>query len=85
MRTIVGTLVGRLQASDIERTRHKPPANLAAYECVLKGNALTWDDPEGGAEATRLFEQAIALDPDYGLAHALLAVRALRRVVRRSG
>ena len=73
VRTIVGTLVGRVQASDAERARRKPPANLAAYECVLEGNALAWSDPGGAAQATRLFEQAIALDPGYGFAHALLA------------
>ncbi len=73
VRTIVSTLVGRMQASDVERLRRKPPASLAAYECVLRGNALPWDDPEGLAEATRLFEQAIEIDPDYGFAHALLA------------
>ena len=73
VRTIVSTLVGRVQACDAERARRKPPASLAAYECVLQGNALPWDEPEGCAKATRLFEQAIALDPDYGLAHALLA------------
>ena len=74
VRTIVGTLVGRVQASDHERIRRKPPASLAAYECVLKGNALSWDDPEGAAEATRLFERAIEIDPGYGFAHALLAI-----------
>lgn len=73
VRTIVGTLVGRVQASDAERARRKPPASLEAYECVLKGNALPWDDPAAAAEAALLFEQAIALDPDYGFAHALLA------------
>ncbi|MDR7098423.1 TolB-like protein/tetratricopeptide (TPR) repeat protein [Lysobacter niabensis] len=71
--TIVATLVGRVQARDAERARRKPPSSLAAYECVLRGNALPWAEPEGRAEATRLFEQAIALDPDYGFAHALLA------------
>jgi TolB-like protein/tetratricopeptide (TPR) repeat protein len=73
VQTIVSTLVGRVQASDFERVRRKPPASLAAYECALKGNALSWDDPEGAAEAARLFEQAIEVDPDYGFAHALLA------------
>jgi TolB-like protein len=73
VRTIVGTLVGRVQVSDVERALRKPPTSLAAYECVLKGNAQSWDDPEGAAEARRLFEQAIAIDPGYGMAHALLA------------
>ncbi len=73
VRTIVSTLVGRVQASDTERARRKPPASLEAYECVLKGNALPWDDAAGAAEAARLFSKAIEIDPGYGLAHALLA------------
>jgi TolB-like protein len=73
VQTIVSTLVGRVQASDFERVRRKPPASLAAYECVLKGNALPWDDPGGAAEAARLFEKAIEIDPGYGPPHALLA------------
>ena len=74
VRTIVSTLVGRLQASDAERSRRKPPSSLAAYECVLQGNALPWENPGAAAEATRLFEKAIEIDPGYGFAHALLAV-----------
>jgi adenylate cyclase len=73
VRTVVSTLVGRVQVSDVERARRKPPASLAAYECLLKGNALSWDDPDDAAEAIRLFEKAIEIDPGYGLAHALLA------------
>src|SRR5262249_10865845 len=57
VRTIVSTLVGRVQAADVERARRKPPASLAAYECVVRGNALPWDDVEGAAEAVRLFEK----------------------------
>ena len=72
VQTLVGTLVGRVQASVNERARRKPPASLAAYECVLKCNSLSWDDPAGMAEATRLVEKAIELDPEYAIAHALL-------------
>jgi TolB-like protein/DNA-binding winged helix-turn-helix (wHTH) protein len=68
---IVSTLVGRVHVSDAERARRKPAASLEAYECVL--NALTWENPQGLAEATRLFEKAIAIDPGYGHPHALLA------------
>lgn len=71
---IVSTLVGRVQVTDTDRARRKPPASLEAYECVLKGNALPWDDAAGAAEATRLFEKAIEIDPGYGMAHALLAI-----------
>ncbi|MGC1522978.1 MAG: winged helix-turn-helix domain-containing protein [Steroidobacteraceae bacterium] len=73
VQTIVSTLVGRLEASDTERARRKPPLSLAAYECVLKANSLSWDDPEGETEAARLVEKAIELDPGYALAHAVLA------------
>lgn len=73
VQTIVSTLVGRVQASDAERSRRKPPASLAAYECVLQGNALSWDEPAGAAAAAMLFEQAIKIDPAYAIAHALLA------------
>ena len=71
---IVSTLVGRVQVSDVERTRRKPPASLDAYECVLKGNAQPWDEAEGFAEAVRLFEKAVELDPTYGMAHGMMAM-----------
>lgn len=70
---IVSTLVGRVQVTDVERARRKSPASLDAYECVVRGNALPWDDPAGEAEAIRLFEKAIEIDPGYAMAHALLA------------
>lgn len=79
VQTIVSTLVGRVQESDTDRARRKPPVSLAAYDCVLKGNALSWDDPAGLAKAARLFAKAIELDPGYAFAHALLAVMCCRR------
>lgn len=72
VQTIASTLVGRVQMTDAERARRKPTSSLEAYECVQRGNALPWDVPESAAEAARLFEQAIALDPGYAMAHALL-------------
>ncbi len=78
VRTIVSTLVGRVQAASAERARRKPPASLAAYECVLQGNALPWNDAAGEAEATRLFAKAIEIDPGYGFAHAMLAIMHYR-------
>ena len=55
VQTIVSTLVGRVQVSDVERARRKPPSSLAAYEYVLKANALPWDDPKwrSGGDTTR--------------------------------
>jgi TolB-like protein len=79
VQTLVSTLVGRVQVSVNERSRRKPPASLAAYECVLKCNALSWDDPAGAAEATRLVEKAIELDPEYAMAHSLLSALSFSR------
>ncbi|MCM2310945.1 MAG: TIR domain-containing protein [Steroidobacteraceae bacterium] len=76
---IVSTLVGRVQVSDVERARRKPPTSLDAYECVLNGNAMPWDDPEGFVAATRLFERAIELDPGYGMAYGMLAMMRLSK------
>jgi uncharacterized protein (DUF924 family)/serine/threonine protein kinase/Tfp pilus assembly protein PilF len=70
---IVSTLVGRVQVTDTDRARRKRPSSLEAYECVLRGNALPWDDPASAAEATLLFEKAIQIDPGYGMAYGLLA------------
>ena len=79
VRTIVGTLAGRVQAASVERINRRPTSSLAAYECVLKGNSLAWDEPDGAVDATRLFARAISLDPNYGFAHAMLANMRLRK------
>ncbi len=73
VRTIVSTLAGRVQVAAVEQVSRKPPAILQAYECVLKGNLLPWNEPDGAAEALQLFARAVALDPGYGLAHSLQA------------
>jgi TolB-like protein/Tfp pilus assembly protein PilF len=79
VRTVAATLAGRLQAARVEGLRRRPTASLSAYECVLRGNALPVDDPATEAAARQFFEQAVALDPDYALAHAQLAIsHALR-------
>jgi TolB-like protein/class 3 adenylate cyclase/tetratricopeptide (TPR) repeat protein len=74
VRMIVGTLAGRLQAAGIEEALRKPPASLAAYDCVLRADALPFGNPESRAEARRLSEKAIELDPTYGRAYAQLAI-----------
>jgi len=73
VRVIVASLVGRLEAAGAERAKRKPPASLAAYECVLRGRSLPVVEPEAEAEARRLYERAIELDPNYAQAHARLA------------
>lgn len=73
VRTIVGTLMGRLQVSAAELANRKLPASLTAYDYLLRGNALHFDDHRAAVEARRLFSKAIELDPGYARAYALLA------------
>jgi adenylate cyclase len=73
VRTLVSTLAGRVRSVDMERAVLKPPANLAAYDCVLRASALPFTDRSCVAEVRRLSERAIELAPNYGRAHALLS------------
>jgi adenylate cyclase len=74
VRTIVSALSQRVSAVEAEVAQRKPPASLAAYECVLRADALPLGDAAAQAEARRLYEKAIELDPQYARAYALLAV-----------
>jgi TolB-like protein/DNA-binding SARP family transcriptional activator len=73
IRTIVGTLVGRLEAAGVEQIRRRPTTSLEAYECLLRAKALPLGNQRIEAERRALYERAIGLDPYYGLAHAFLA------------
>jgi adenylate cyclase len=68
---IVATLSGRVEAAAQERVKRKPPENMVAYEYVLAGKVLHHRSTRGdNAEALRLLDRAIALDPRYAHAHA---------------
>jgi adenylate cyclase len=68
---IVATLPGRVEAASHERAKRKPTESMAAYECVLAGKVLHHRSTrQDNAEAQRLLERAIALDPKYAHAHA---------------
>jgi len=68
---IVGTLPGRIEAAGHDRAKRKPPQSMAAYEYVLTGKILHHRSTrEDNAEAQRMLERAIALDPKYAHAHA---------------
>jgi adenylate cyclase len=72
--TIVATLVGRLHDAGTEKAKRKLPANLDAYECLLRAEALDFSsNPATHAEARGLLEKALELDPGYALAYAFLA------------
>ena len=69
--TIVATLTGRLEDAEIRTASNKPTDSLAAYDCLLRGiQHLRRVGMENNRCARELFEKAVVLDPNYGLAHA---------------
>lgn len=73
-RTIAATLGVKLQDVALQRALRKSDAELDAYDCVLRARRYTASlSAEMHAEARDLLEKAVALDPGYADAHALLA------------
>jgi TolB-like protein/class 3 adenylate cyclase/Tfp pilus assembly protein PilF len=79
---IVATIVGRVEARDAAVTRRKRPADLDAYDCLLRGleyhrlGGVTREDAE---QAVAWFERAIAKDSRFGRAHAWRACAIANR------
>ena len=70
--SIAGALKLKLSADLAQIRRHIP--TLPAFEALLKGRHYEFDGtPEGLERSKEYFESAIALDPEYALAHAALA------------
>jgi adenylate cyclase len=72
--SVVGAIEPKIRIAEIERALRKPTNNLEAYDLVLQGR-WTYDSArkESLQEAANLFRRAVALDPKYSLAYALLA------------
>ncbi len=71
--SVVGAIEPRLRLSEIERASRKPTANLTVYDLYLRALAQSYRyTEEGHAEAVVLLRQALAIDPSYASAAALL-------------
>jgi adenylate cyclase len=73
VRTIVGTVMGRIEALRIEYVKRKPPSSMLAYDFVLRGDAEKIGDVDAEIAARKAYEKAIELDPEYGMAYGRLA------------
>jgi tetratricopeptide (TPR) repeat protein len=72
-REIAGTLLVNIRKTDLAKASQKRPNNLSAYDYVLRARARS--DATGKAanlEARALAEKAIAIDPKYAPAFAVL-------------
>jgi adenylate cyclase len=79
---VAGAIEPKLRQSEIERASRKPTANLTAYDLYLRALAQSYRfTEEGFAEAVVLARQALAIDPSYAPAAALVGwCRARQRV-----
>jgi TolB-like protein/class 3 adenylate cyclase/tetratricopeptide (TPR) repeat protein len=69
--SVAGVIEPALLAAELNRSIARPTGNLSAYDFYLRATALMghWSKDQG-IEALDLLRQAIALDPNYGLALA---------------
>jgi adenylate cyclase len=72
---IVVAVEPEIGAYERERARRKPPGSLDAWGLMHRGlshyDHITKTDR---TEAIRLFREAVALDPEFAVAHALLSI-----------
>ena len=73
--TIVSTLVGRIEDAKIRQSMRKPTQSLAAYDYLLRGIVqFRGYADEDNSRACAFFEEALAYDPSFALAHSYLAL-----------
>lgn len=73
-REVAGQIEPELGRAEYDRTKATPPENLGAWELFHRGMALIAQRTrDGNAEARRLLERSLALDPGFAPAHAAIA------------
>jgi adenylate cyclase len=73
--SVVSALQPTLRQAEIERARRKPPANLDAYDYLLRALPMVIaNTPNEADTAIRLLGEALRLYPDYAYAHALMSI-----------
>ena len=71
-RKIAGALKSALTPEENDQLDEIPTQNMEAYDYFLKGNYYwhTKTTKEGNMQAVAMYDEAIKLDPDFGLAYA---------------
>jgi adenylate cyclase len=77
---VVAAIEPELYAAEYVRSQTKPPDSLDAWECVIRALSFIGQGTrDENTEAETLCRRAIAITPDYGRAHSLLAWVLMRR------
>jgi len=76
---VAATIEPELYAAKHFRSQRKPPESLDAWECVIRALSFIGQGTRAGTgEAEALCRRAVAIAPNYGQAHSLLAWVLLR-------
>jgi adenylate cyclase len=70
---IAATVAGRMEDASIVAARRRPPENIEAFECLLRGidhHRLGGVTDENAREAVKWFSSAIKADSNYAAAYA---------------
>ena len=72
--SVVAAIEPSLRQAEAERVKRKRPDNLDAYDLVLRAMPEVYAAmPDNAARGLPLVERALALEPDYALAHGFAA------------
>jgi adenylate cyclase len=70
---IAATVSGRMEDAAMTAARRKPPENMTAFDCLLRGldhHRLGGVTDDNARDAVKWFNKAIEADPNYGAAYA---------------
>ena len=71
----VAAIEPSLRQAEIERAKRKRPESLDAYDLVLRATPFSDTGmPDGASQAMPFLERALALEPNYALAHGQIAL-----------
>ncbi|MDX8525778.1 BTAD domain-containing putative transcriptional regulator [Mesorhizobium sp. MSK_1335] len=71
---VAGAIHPAIRGAEIELAKRKPPTSLRAYDLVMRAYPSIWGRrKDTNNQAIELLKKAIAIDPAYSRAHALLA------------
>ncbi len=72
--SVVAAIEPTLRQAEIERAKRKRPDSLDAYDLYLRALPLVFTAmPEFSDQALPLLKRAVAIEPDYAVAHAYIA------------
>jgi len=81
--SVAGVIEPTLRQSEIERARRKRPDSLDAYDLYLRALRFAYTSmPEDADKALGYIERAIELDPDFAVAHPIIAWCQEQRYLR---